>query len=96
MIADMEEVPVDQRSNIELEWHHDVPVYDIRQQEKPFNVDEDSFEVWNLDRDPPGENDDKDMIDYVTYLCNALQTKFGAERVICYENAVSCLSVFYR
>jgi hypothetical protein len=87
MIADIEYIPENKRSNTELEWHH-VPVQDIRGQEAKFTIERNSFEFVKHKHEL-SSSDEASLRSYVEATSALLQDRFRADRVICYDSLVS-------
>lgn len=91
MIAEADHVPEDKRSNIKLEWRHDVPVEDIRGRASNFTIENNSFEFVKLNSGFPS-GDAESLIAYVESVAELLRQRLEADRVICYDTTVNLTS----
>lgn len=85
MVAGIDYIPEDKRSNIQLECR-EVIVEDIRGREEDFTLEKYSFEYVNLKHEFPLH--DATLRSYIVTTSFQLKSRFGAEKVICYDSLV--------
>jgi hypothetical protein len=91
MIAEADHVPENKRSNIELEWHDNVPVEDVRGRESDFTIEHNSFEFVKLGSSVPFP-DAGSVSAYVESVAELLRQRLQADKVICYDTTVNITS----
>jgi hypothetical protein len=85
-MADIDDIPVNQRSNIQLE-SREVTVQNARGQN--FTIEQHSFEFVSHEHEIP--SNDASLEPYIETTSLLLQDRFKADKVICYDSLVSLI-----